>query len=138
METKTCPRCGQELFSDMDVCFECLYEFRQVEECGRSEAPARLRVTTCAVDFTIPVPEEGLSIGRGSACDVMLHAPAVSRSHVLVVPHDGALAVMNQGARNPPTISGKEVSESARMSPGDVLDVCGSMFCYESPDGRVT
>lgn len=24
---KTCPRCGAELFMDMDVCFECLYDF---------------------------------------------------------------------------------------------------------------
>lgn len=26
-QTKTCPRCGQELFADMDVCYGCLYDF---------------------------------------------------------------------------------------------------------------
>ena len=26
-ETKVCPQCGQELFSDMDVCYGCLYSF---------------------------------------------------------------------------------------------------------------
>lgn len=25
--TKVCPRCGQELFADMDVCYGCLYDF---------------------------------------------------------------------------------------------------------------
>lgn len=25
--TKVCPRCGEELFDDMDVCYGCLYEF---------------------------------------------------------------------------------------------------------------
>lgn len=25
--TKTCPRCGEELFADMDVCYGCLYDF---------------------------------------------------------------------------------------------------------------
>lgn len=25
--TKVCPRCGAELFSDMSVCYECLYDF---------------------------------------------------------------------------------------------------------------
>ena len=25
--TKTCPRCGQVLFADMDVCYGCLYDF---------------------------------------------------------------------------------------------------------------
>ena len=26
-QTKVCPRCGEELFSDMRVCYGCLYEF---------------------------------------------------------------------------------------------------------------
>lgn len=26
-ETKVCPRCGEELFSDMDICYGCLYDF---------------------------------------------------------------------------------------------------------------
>lgn len=25
--TKVCPRCGQELFADMDICYGCLYDF---------------------------------------------------------------------------------------------------------------
>lgn len=28
---KTCPRCGQELLQDMDVCYGCLYDFTREE-----------------------------------------------------------------------------------------------------------
>ena len=28
-ETKICPQCGQELFSDMPVCYGCLYSFEE-------------------------------------------------------------------------------------------------------------
>ena len=34
--TKICPRCGEELFSDMDVCYGCLYDFTR--ERGRSRS----------------------------------------------------------------------------------------------------
>ena len=41
--TKICPRCGEELFGDMDVCFGCLYDFRHTPECNPLEiqGPAR-------------------------------------------------------------------------------------------------
>lgn len=39
--TKTCPRCGQLLFADMDVCYGCLYDFRR-HESGASEPDAVL------------------------------------------------------------------------------------------------
>ena len=32
MHTKTCPRCGQQLFDDMPICYECLYEFAVQDE----------------------------------------------------------------------------------------------------------
>lgn len=35
--TKTCPRCGQILFADMDVCYGCLYDFSRH---SRAEKPA--------------------------------------------------------------------------------------------------
>ncbi len=28
-ETKACPRCGALLFADMDICYECLYEYER-------------------------------------------------------------------------------------------------------------
>lgn len=40
---KTCPRCGEVLFSDMDVCYGCLYDFSRDEQ-ARSEALQRQRL----------------------------------------------------------------------------------------------
>lgn len=36
--TKTCPRCGQVLFEDMDVCFGCLYDFSRDRKSERDGA----------------------------------------------------------------------------------------------------
>lgn len=38
--TKLCPRCGEELFEDMDICYGCLYDFSWAErlEGGGGEA----------------------------------------------------------------------------------------------------
>lgn len=35
--TKTCPRCGAELFADMDVCYGCLYDFTRPKPGARQE-----------------------------------------------------------------------------------------------------
>ena len=74
--TKTCPRCGAELFIDMNVCYECLYDFSR-EKPGPSEASAADSLDesgrpivwnqgTCpfalelSADPTIGLPEDGL------------------------------------------------------------------------------
>lgn len=31
-QTKRCPRCGEVLFADMDVCYGCLYNFKKHDE----------------------------------------------------------------------------------------------------------
>ena len=142
MNTKVCPRCGQQLFDDMPVCYECLYEFSRQEEVvpiqayesyegiaprGGTDRP-RLRVCTASVDLALPIPEDGLVIGRGLACDIVLHTPSVSRRHVRLEPREGGVLVTNLGARNPPSVNGSELLETALMTGEDVLSICGSSF----------
>lgn len=38
--TRTCPRCGQRLFADMEVCYGCLYDFSRDKGAGPIELPA--------------------------------------------------------------------------------------------------
>lgn len=136
MKTKTCPRCGQSVFDDMDVCYECLYEF--VEEPGNDVGGELfLHLATSSVDAFVPVPKDGLIIGRGSACDVILHTPAVSRRHVQVIPCGNALRIKNLGARNMPTIDNKSIGESAFLKEGSVLNICGATFRLQSSKGEV-
>ena len=43
-ETKTCPRCGEVLFADMDICYGCLYDFSQARgETSAGEGPGQGR-----------------------------------------------------------------------------------------------
>ena len=37
--TKTCPRCGEVLFADMDVCYGCLYDFARDEKTRAKSEP---------------------------------------------------------------------------------------------------
>ena len=209
METKTCPRCGQVLFSDMAVCYGCLYDFRRCagresDGTGRREpplpagsAPVRgqegpalvpapsqassggpgpsdgtvtlrdippipmdiprtrvqtftdddlmsvpttvlnvsedhgglgLRVRSEDMEVTIPLPEDGLLIGRGNVCDVILHSRAVSRHHVRIVPQGNGAVVRDCGATNLAILNGSKVADSVRMGVGETLDVCGTYF----------
>lgn len=133
--TKVCPQCGQELFADMKVCFDCLYEFpeetvgarrRKADECG-----PRLRIASDALDVVVPLPEEGLVVGRGSSADIVLHSPSVSRNHVRVEPAGNGALVTDLGSHNKATVGDERVTDSRLMGPGDVLSVCGTSFVLE-------
>lgn len=128
--TKTCPRCGSELYADMRVCYGCLYDFDR-------EAPPPLvarahvgnepgvGVRTNLVDLWRPVPPEGLVIGRGSTCDVVLRAPSVSDQHLRICPTPDGMEVTDLGSTNPATYKGRELKECAVVAYGDSIDLCG-------------
>lgn len=175
MGTKRCPRCGQQLFGDMEVCYGCLYDFSR-DGAGRGDTqgtgslgldgvtlahqpwdaglpptevhpeddalpttadvavaprePSQLfvRVNSPSMEVTLPLPDDGLLVGRGNVCDVILHSRSVSRHHVRIVPRDGAAIVEDCGSTNRATLRGREVGASARMEVGDTLNVCGTIF----------
>lgn len=53
---KTCPRCGEVLFADMDVCYGCLYDFSR-DERARSEALQRQRLRVLSgKQAEVPIP----------------------------------------------------------------------------------
>lgn len=215
--TKVCPCCGQRLFSDMDVCYGCLYDFRrrpgggagggggalgasardvprpeepdpprapEAPEDVRDEgawgdpaggpggvldegawvgdpegpwdaglppaslddggwpasSPARatappagrlptrlgLRVETGDACVVVPLGEDGLVIGRGESCDVVLRSPSVSRRHVRVVPADAGAVVQDLGSTNPARLGGRLVTDVARLLPGEGFELCGT------------
>lgn len=149
-EMKTCPQCGQELFSDMDTCFECLFEFSSYDDKVPDDAydldalpddataalaleptygAVGLRVCTASVDVVVPVAHKGLAIGRGSSCDVVLHNPAVSRNHARVEPLGDGVLLCDLGSRNPATVDGGKVKESVHLGVGETFHICDSTFC---------
>lgn len=180
--TKRCPRCGEVLFEDMDVCYGCLYDFTREQKAeglppDASSAFARdgavvynvpwevsgippgdmredelepvpaslpaddasglsVRIKSESMEVTLPLPQDGLLVGRGNVCDVILHEPAVSRHHVRIVPRGHTAVVEDCGSTNRARLRGKEVASTTTMEVGDVLDVCGTLFFLL--DGRVT
>lgn len=222
---KTCPRCGEVLFSDMDVCFGCLYDFKRDElsrvpkrreltvvqgrgkgvgslptptspdpledieldeidddddevfpveppepdgnanpvpprhskeqtwsavdtidlaamplvQGGSGDAgatavkPPRFRVVARSSDMQVrvPLPRQGLAVGRGESNDIILFSHAVSRSHLRLVPHDGAVLAQDMGATNPTEVDGRPLEGSLRLVGGETLDVCGTVLRIE-------
>lgn len=113
---------------------------RKEAHAGGAVAPdvLALHVRSDDVELTVPLPSNGVMVGRLSRNDVVLHARSVSRHHVLIIPCDGKAQVIDQGATNPALLDGVEVTSSAVMGIGDVLDVCGVLFSLVKVGGGVT
>lgn len=203
--TKTCPRCGEVLFADMDVCYGCLYDFARDERTrAKSEgqrqglatpapsteavgtspgedllasieldeiddeplAPPRHRkemgsptdspddtldlsgqveadlthivaaaqnafcviASSSDMQVRIPLPESGLSVGRGEGNDIVLRSRSVSRSHLRLVPMGSHVLAEDCGATNPAMVDGAPLDGVIDLEPGDVVNVCGTTF----------
>ncbi|BDU70310.1 hypothetical protein GETHOR_24110 [Geothrix oryzae] len=81
----------------------------------------------------VPLPLEGLEIGRAPECGICLPEPEVSRRHArLEVAEDGAsLALLDLGSTNGVYVNGRKAEATpspAILRPGDVLRVGGHAF----------
>ncbi|WP_455136028.1 FHA domain-containing protein [Thermophilibacter sp.] len=158
--TRTCPRCGSELYADMDVCYGCLYDFGR--EAARPGLPASvpvmgpgetmplaagvpaeglteevgMLVRTASVDVWVAVPEEGLVVGRAPECDVVLHSLAVSRAHLRVTPTSDGMEARDLGSTNPARYRGREVRDCVIVAYGDSIDVCGCVLTMTGQRAR--
>ena len=196
--TKVCPRCGEELFADMRLCYGCLYEFPAakgdvgspgldavttrradadpeepalptlaedepflwdaglppaeagweddtLDLSGVGEAPRTMPapnaggqasggkvlcwVRTSSADVRIPIPKEGLVVGRDQASDIVLHSRAVSRAHVRILPPgegEEGMRVVDLGATNPAVFTGREVRGEVLVPLGWTVSICGA------------
>ena len=217
---KTCPRCGEMLFADMDVCYGCLYDFSKdtvgsrLPDAGRglpqrkrgstggihgvsnpatplpkrgdplesieldevddepddtfdgflglvpsgpSTKPARhskrdapsaddtldlsaagattmismtprsfeIAVNSTDVRVSLPLPSQGLSVGRDETNDIVLRSRSVSRSHLKLLPKDNVVLVEDCGATNPALIRGVPLSGTEALSDGEAVMLCG-------------
>ena len=204
--TKVCPRCGEELFADMRVCYGCLYEFPSARDVPAPAGPAAPKteesasvaeepalpglvedepflwdvglppaesgweddtldlsgvgneaiamaasspetqpssrevlcwVRTPSMEVRLPIPNEGLVIGRDQTCDVVLRSRAVSRSHVRILPaRDGeeGMRVIDLGATNPAMFSGREVRGEVLVPLGWTVSICGAFATPVRPE----
>ena len=162
LATKTCPRCGAELYADMNVCYDCLYDFSRdssrrslsalptITESPRddatdpSAAPAAgagreravgVLLRTASLDCWVGVPSEGASVGRDPDNDVVLHSPAVSDHHLRLVPTPDGMEVHDLGSANPARFRGRDVRGLVIAPYGDSVEVCGCVLTMTGPPG---
>lgn len=160
--TKVCPRCGAELYEDMNICYECLYDFSRDRarrggdapdpegedaahrgdtlDLSGASAPAKsgagepgMLVRTASADLWVGVPADGLSVGRAQDNDVVLHSRAISGHHLRVVPTPDGMEVCDLGSTNPARYRGREVRGRVIVSYGDTIDVCGCALTMTGP-----
>ena len=202
MGTKVCPRCGETLFADMDVCYGCLYDFSR-DEAGRAKQrqaeppltevtkpiaipggadplaaieldeiddeppseprhsrkdevgsaddtfdlaavskelsaapdkqPLSVLVESEDLRVCVPLPAQGIVVGRGDASDILLKARSVSRRHLRLVPCGEKVLVEDCGATNPALVDGVPLEGSAVLGVGAQVDVCGTVLKIGCP-----
>ena len=89
----------------------------------------------------IPVPAEGVAIGRDQACGVVLTGKGVSRRHAVIRVGPGGYTVTDQSA-NGTLVNGVPAGAAHPLSAGDVLRIGSEDFCFAvdgaTPVGRGT
>ena len=88
------------------------------------------------LEMTIPIPAQGLTLGRASSCDVVLRSAAISRRHVQIVVEDGMVLVADLGSVNQALLDDKPVEVCEPWLPGSVLNLCGARFSLIVLDPR--
>jgi len=68
---------------------------------------------------TLDLTETGITLGRGEAADIRVHANAVSRLHARVFLKDGEAWLMDLHSLNGTSLNDCPVTEPAAMRPGD-------------------
>jgi pSer/pThr/pTyr-binding forkhead associated (FHA) protein len=69
-----------------------------------------------------PVPRDGLVIGRGTECDIVVDDAGVSRRHAMVKPGRGGFVVSDESA-NGTFVNGKRMTGAHALKHGDVVGI---------------
>jgi len=70
-----------------------------------------------------PVEKEGVTIGRGEDCDVVLMERQVSRHHAQIRRLDSQYVLEDLGSRNGTYVNGREVTEPYVLQDGDEIQI---------------
>lgn len=68
LDTKVCPRCGELLFADMDVCYGCLYDFTRKRPRPLLPDPPRIDADDIPVEAVQACAEEPMDGPSVSPC----------------------------------------------------------------------
>ena len=72
-------------------------------------------------------------IGRSRECEISIDEPQSSRRHAQVWQTPDGYAVQDMGSTNGTFVNGVRIQQPARLSPGDRLQVGGTVFQVVGP-----
>ena len=80
-----------------------------------------------------PVPRDGLAIGRGPECDIVVDDPGVSRRHAVVKPGRGGFTITDESA-NGTFVNGRRMTGAQALRHGDVVGIGTEEFRVDIDD----
>ena len=82
----------------------------------------------------VPIPAQGLRIGRLHGLELVLDEQGVSRQHANLALHQGALWIQDLGSRNGVFVNDRRIQGWQQLQPGDRIRIGGSLFEVELPE----
>jgi pSer/pThr/pTyr-binding forkhead associated (FHA) protein len=79
----------------------------------------------------LAIPEDGITIGRGKSCSVVIDDNKVSREHAAVRIENGNWWVYDLQSSNGTRVNDSDIS-AYELSDGDVIEVGGLKFVFET------
>ena len=86
--------------------------------------------------FTWPIGDEGVRLGRGDTCDVIIPDSLVSRQHCEIMTADGDLVLNDLGSNNATLVNGRPATRCT-LHPGDEIAIGRSLFLVTSSEAPV-
>ncbi len=79
------------------------------------------------------LPPTPVTIGRDTACELVLESRYVSRRHVRIEPQNGSYVLFELGSSNPTLVNGQPVSGSRVLASGDTVSIADVTLEFRLP-----
>ncbi len=153
----TCPHCGMLNASTDHACSVCGRQLITSLQASGARQGTQLAVTqrissaTTALvvtrpgqqEFSLPLSNRPLVVGRAASCDLVLDFDGISQVHALVTEHDNAYTIRDQGSTNGIYVAGKRVDAAplTATAPIALADPSGALVtltaCPLAPDSTI-
>ena len=131
---KECPRCHSKLFDYQHACYNCLYEFEQLDKVSETEDTQKFGAL-CFTHIKIqnlegkevvkPIQTKCILVGRDARADIILNDIHVSRKHLEISLDNKKCIARDLSSLNSTHIDGQELKGAAEIDGESIIDVCG-------------
>ncbi len=127
--TKVCPRCGAEVFADMDVCYGCLYDFTR----ANLDYPGSGSVMGAEVEARGPAISADAAAVRGAAAETTILSASALGSAVCAETASGRAGVGRELRGVEPAAARMDASEEAPTAEFPLAAAASRRFAQAAP-----